>query len=104
MKKTKLTLALAGLLIAGGAIVSSCKKSTTTTPPPAQDTNAGTASDNSMAEQQSNDVENIGAESVDNGSLSTFRLANGGTSVSSSSYSITGSSASGMVTVTFYNY
>src|ERR1700757_644093 len=104
MKKTKLTLALAGLMIAGGAIVSSCKKSTTTTPPPAQDTNAGTASDNSMAEQQSNDVENIGAESVDNGSLSTFRLANGGTSVASTgTYNVTGF-GSGVVTVTFSNY
>jgi hypothetical protein len=103
MKKTKLTLALAGLLIAGGAIVSSCKKSTTTTPP-AQDTNASTASDNNMAEQHSNDVENIGAEAVDNGSLSTFRLANGGASVSSTgSYSVTGF-GTGNVTVTFYQY
>jgi hypothetical protein len=101
MKKTKLTLALAGLLIAGGAIVSSCKKSTTT--PPAQDTNASTASDNSMAEQHSNDIENIGAESVDNGSLSTFRLGSGGASVSSSgSYSVT--VGTGIVTVTFYQY
>src|ERR1700746_3280659 len=101
MKTTKLTLALAGLLIAGGAIISSCKKSTTTTTPPAQDTNASTASDNNMAEQQSNDIENIGAQSVDEGSLSTFRLANGGATVSSSgSYSIT-SGGTGTILVTF---
>jgi hypothetical protein len=103
MKTTKLTLALAGLLIAGGAIVSSCKKSTTT-PTPAQDTNASTASDNNMAEQHSNDVENIGAEAVDNGSLSTFRLANGGLSVASTNtYNVTGF-GTGNVTVTFYSY
>ncbi|HXD94125.1 MAG TPA: hypothetical protein VNX01_13005 [Bacteroidia bacterium] len=103
MKTTKLTLALAGLLIAGGAIVSSCKKSTTT-PTPAQDTNASTASDNNMAEQHSNDVENIGAESIDEGSLSTFRLANGGLSVASTNtYNVTGF-GTGTVTVTFYQY
>lgn len=72
MKKTNLTLALTGLMIAGAVFISSCKKSTPT-PPPAQDTNATSANDNANTEQVSNDVENVGAQAVDNGSLSTFR-------------------------------
>ena len=107
MKKTNLTLALAGLMIASATIVSSCKKKDTTpTPTPAQDTNSGTASDNTTAEQQSNDVDNVGAQAIDNGTLSTFRLAGGGliSPSSSGSYSVTGGSGSGLVTVTFYNY
>jgi len=109
MKKIKLTLTLVGLVLASATVVSSCKKKDTTTTPtttPAQDTNAATASDNTTAEQQSNDVDNIGAQAIDNGTLSTFRLAGGGlvSPSSSGSYSVTGGSSSGIVTVTFYNY
>ena len=76
MKKTNLTIALAGLMIAGAAFVSSCKKKETTTTP---DTNASTAADNNAAEQHSSDAENIGAEATDNGSLPTFRLGGSNT-------------------------
>jgi hypothetical protein len=96
MKKTNLTIALAGLMIAGVALVSSCKKKDTTTP---ADTNASTAKDNNTAEQNSNDAENAGAEASDNGSLSTFRLAGGG-SFMSGTPTITGF-GTGTVTVTF---
>ena len=104
MKKTSLNLALAGLLIAGAVAITSCKKKDATTTP-AQDTSAGTAADNNTAEQTSNDVENIGAQAVDNGSLSTFRLAGGGTldPASTGTYTITGA-GTGVVTVTFSNY
>jgi len=102
MKTTRLTLSLAGLMIAGSVIIStSCKKKDTT---PAQDTNASTAADNTQAEQHSNDAENIGAEAVDNGSVSTYKLEgnNQGSLLSpmSGSVSVTGY-GTGTVTVTF---
>ncbi|MHB8259499.1 MAG: hypothetical protein ACYDCN_11565 [Bacteroidia bacterium] len=104
MKKTKISVALAGLMIASAVIVSSCKKKETTTTPPAQDTNASSASDNNMAEQSSNDVENIGAMSVDNGSLSTFRLSGGGlVSPLSGTATVTGF-GTGVITVTFSSF
>jgi hypothetical protein len=98
MKTTKLTLALAGLMIASAAIVSSCKKKEATSTP---DTNATSASDNTMAEKQSNDAENIGAQANENGSLSTFRLAGGGASPMGVG-SVTGF-GTGTVTVTFHD-
>jgi hypothetical protein len=101
MKKTKITIALAGLMIAGAAIVSSCKKSTTT---PA-DTNASTAKDNATAEQNSNDAENIGAQANENGSLSTFRLAGGGLgNILGANDTVTHVAGSGVYTVTFNNF
>ena len=80
MKKTNLSIALAGLMIASAVIVSSCKKKETTTTTPTQDTNGSTAADNNQTEQHSNDAENIGAQANENGSLSTFRLAGGNAS------------------------
>ena len=108
MKTNKLTLALAGLMIASAALVSSCSKKDTTTPTP-KDTNGSTASDNTQAEQQSNDAENIGAEAVDNGQVTTFRLGSnsegGGGLLSpmSGSVSVTGF-GTGIVTVTFNQF
>jgi hypothetical protein len=79
MKKTNLTLALAGLMIASAAIVSSCKKKdATTTTPPAKDTDQSGASANNTAENTSNDIVSMGAQACDNnsGSLSTYRNGN----------------------------
>jgi len=75
MKTTKLTLALAGLMIASAAIVSSCKKKDA----PAQDTDTSGASDNHLAESTSNDIVSMGSQASDNntGSLSTYRLGSG---------------------------
>jgi len=105
MKTTKLTVALAGLMIASSVIVStSCKKKDTTTPTTAQDTNGSTASDNTQAEQHSNDAESIGSEAVDNGSISTYKLEGNNTgsllSPMSGSVTVTGF-GTGTVTVTF---
>src|ERR1700758_1633282 len=72
MKTTKLTLALAGLMIASAAIVSSCKKKDA----PAQDTDTSGASDSHLAQNTSNDIVSMGAQASDNntGSLSSYRL------------------------------
>jgi hypothetical protein len=111
MKKRNLTLALVGLLIGGAIIISSCKKkdsSTAATSPP--DTNASTASDNNMVEQNSNDAENIAAQANDNGSLSTFRLAGGASTMSTTQNGMMGGTVTtagfgtGTITVTFNNY
>jgi hypothetical protein len=108
MKKTTLTLALAGLMIASAAIVSSCKKkdSTTTTTTPAPDTNASTAADNNQAEQHSNDAENIGAQANESGSLSTFRLSGGNASPFGAQDSVVKTTVGGVdiYTVTFTNF
>ena len=105
MKKTKLTLALAGLMIASAAIVSSCKKKETTTTP-AQDTNGSTASDNNQAEQHSNDAESIGAQANESGSLSTFRLSGGNASPFGAKDSVVKTTVGGVdiYTVVFTNF
>jgi hypothetical protein len=105
MKKTNLSLALAGFMIAGAVIVSSCKKKdATTTPTTTADTNTNTASDNNMAEQHSNDAENIGAQAVDNGSLSTFRLANGNATTMGANDTVYHVPGTGTYTVTFNGF
>ncbi|MFI5142199.1 MAG: hypothetical protein ACHQII_07565, partial [Bacteroidia bacterium] len=78
MKKTKLSLVLGGLVIVGAVIVSSCKKSTTTTTTP--DTSTTSSTDNNSAQQYAHDITNIGSEGIENnnGSLSTYRLTQGG--------------------------
>ena len=80
MKTTKLTLALAGLMIASAVIVSSCKKSSNTEPNKDSDTSAAT--DHTMAENTANDVENMAAESSEQGALNSYRLGSGEESVS----------------------
>ena len=79
MKKTKLTLALAGLMIASAIIVSSCKKKDTTTTP---DSDTSAASDHTMAENTASDVDNMAAEASEQGTLSSYRLGSGQQSVS----------------------
>jgi hypothetical protein len=84
MKKIKLSIALASLLIAGVAVVSSCKKSTTTTTPTPTptivDNDQSGASANNTAENTSNDIVLMGAQASDmssnTGSLSTYRNSN----------------------------
>src|ERR1700749_101390 len=77
MKKTKLSLAIAGLVLAGAIIATSCKKSTTTTTTP--DTSTTSSTDNNMAQLNAHDITNIGSEAIDNGSLTTYKLAAGQT-------------------------
>ncbi|HKC67220.1 MAG TPA: hypothetical protein VKG26_03255 [Bacteroidia bacterium] len=76
MKKTKLSLAIAGLVLAGAIIATSCKKSTTTTTP---DTSTTSSTDNNTAQQYAHDITNMGSEGIENnnGSLSTYRQSGG---------------------------
>ena len=69
MKKTKLSLALAGLMIASAAIVSSCKKKE------AADSDTSGAADAHLSENTSSDIVSMGAQASDNStaSLSTYR-------------------------------
>jgi hypothetical protein len=77
MKKTKLSLILSGVIIVTAIIVASCKKSTTTTPTTTPDTSTTSATDNNTGQQSSQDITNFGSQGIDNGSLSTYRLAQG---------------------------
>ncbi len=58
-------------------MVSSCKKKETTTTP---DTSTTSTSDNNTAQQHAHDLTNIGSEGIENNNntLSTYKLANGG--------------------------
>jgi hypothetical protein len=110
MKKTKLTIALSGLMIATAVIISSCQKknSSTTTP----DTSTTSSTDNNTAQQSSHDVTNFGSEGIEsnngtgNGSLSTYKLSNGGglPAPMSGSVSVSINTANKNMTVTFINY
>ncbi|MHB8259543.1 MAG: hypothetical protein ACYDCN_01245 [Bacteroidia bacterium] len=103
MKKTKLMLILCGLMMTTVLFISSCqkKKETTTTPP---DTNTSSASDNNTSESASKDINNIGSESIDNGSLSTYRLGGGLLSPMSGSVTITPDTTNKKVTVLFTGF
>ncbi len=104
MKKTNLTLALAGLMIASAAIVSSCKKKDATTTTPAKDTDQSGASANNTAENTSNDIVSMGAQASDNtssGSLSTYRNGNSNQILGGSCATITRDTASKVITLTF---
>ncbi len=109
MKTTKFSLILAGLALTTGLVVSSCqKKTTTTTPPPATNNSTTSATDNNMAQQHSQDMTNFGSQGMDNGTLSTYKLANGSTGESilsgvSGSVSVT-VVGSKKITVTFASF
>jgi len=75
MKKPHLSLAIAGLMLASAVVITSCKKKDTTTTPKTYST-TGT-SDNSTSENTSKDLNNIGSEAIDNGHLTTYKLAPG---------------------------
>lgn len=103
MKTNKLTLALAGLMLAGAAIVSSCSKkdSTTTT---TKDTDSSGASDNHLAESTSNDIVSMGSQASDNTSatLSSYRTGGGQNQILGlSCANVTRDTALKTITVTF---
>jgi hypothetical protein len=78
MKKTKLSLVLSGLIIASALIITSCtKKTTTLTTTP--DTSTTSSTDNSLAQQNANDITNIGSDGIENnnGTLTNYRLSQG---------------------------
>jgi hypothetical protein len=74
MKKTKLTLALAALVLTSAVtVISSCKKSTTTTTTTPPDSDVKSAQDNNLAEQHANDAFSMAGQASENGSVS-YRL------------------------------
>ncbi|MBS1651817.1 MAG: hypothetical protein JSU07_07400 [Bacteroidetes bacterium] len=101
MKKIALSL----ILIAG-FYFTNCKKSNSTTSNN-QDTNTTSSTDNNLAEQNSNDAVNIGSESLDHGSLTTYKLKEGENSVlspMSGSVTISPDTVNKKVTVTFNTF
>ncbi|HTA63027.1 MAG TPA: hypothetical protein VK835_11250 [Bacteroidia bacterium] len=108
MKKKVTTIAIAAILMVAGTTMWSCKKTTTTTPatPAATtDTNTNSARDNQDAETNSNDVDQMGSEAIDNGNINAnYRLASGVLSAMSGSVTITPNAANKTVSVTFASY
>ena len=70
MKTSKITLSAFAILFAMAVAVVSCKKKDNTT---ANDTDASTVSDNSLAEKTADDVTTMGAQSSETGSMSSYR-------------------------------
>ena len=109
MKKKVTTVALAALLIVAVSTVSSCKKkdsTTTTTSSSTTDTNTNSAQDHQSAENNSNDVDQMGSEGMDNGNVnSNYRLAGGNLlSPMSGSVTVTPNLTGKTVSITFMNY
>ena len=103
MKKTQVTLALAGLMIASATIVSSCKKKDATTTTTTPDTDQSGASANNQAENISNDIVSMGAQASDNGSLSTFRTENQTQILGLACATVSKDTSAKTITVTFTN-
>jgi hypothetical protein len=108
MKKNILSLAISSLIIIMVATTSSCKKDSTTTSSSTSYSNADTysARDHQDAENNSNDVDQIGAEGMDNGNINTnYRTIGGGLlTPMSGSITITPNPANKTLTLTFSNY
>ena len=98
MKKTKLSLALAGLMLASAVLVSSCKKKETTT-----DTDTSGAADSHLAENTSSDIVSMGAQASDNSSanLSTYRNGNENQILGLSCATVVRDTTTKTITVTF---
>lgn len=74
MKTRKLIFGLSTIILAGSLMLTSCKKATTTT---ADDTESGSVGDNTYAENTANDINNIGSQASENGTLSSYKTAPG---------------------------
>ncbi|HXD93248.1 MAG TPA: hypothetical protein VNX01_08545, partial [Bacteroidia bacterium] len=107
MKNNILSIAVSCLVVITGTTISSCKKDSTTTSAStysAADTN--TARDHQDAENNSNDIDQIGAEGMDNGNINAnYKIVAGGVlSPMSGSVTITPNSANKTLILTFSNY
>jgi len=108
MKKNTTTMAIAALLIVAGATISSCKKDskTTGTSTVTTDTNTSSAQDHQDAENNSNDVDQMGAEGMDNGNInSNYKTTASGSGLltpmsGSANVTVVGK----IMTLTFSNY
>ena len=97
MKKMKnLTTLICCLLVIGLMTTTSCKKKDVT----AADSDTSSASDNTLAENSSNDVLNIGAQASENATLSSYREASDENLLSTCA-TITRDTVAKTVTVTF---
>src|ERR1700757_1101996 len=107
MKKNLTTIAIAAIMLIAGATTTSCKKDSTsssTTSSSTTDTNTNSAKDHQDAENNSNDVDQMGAEGMDNGNInSNYRLANGSGLLNpmSGSVTITPNPVGRTLTITF---
>jgi dethiobiotin synthetase len=108
MKKNATTIAIASILMLAGATISSCKKSSTTTPPATTYSNTSSAKDYQDTENNSNDIDQIGSEGIDNSNVnSNYKLVSGSggmLSPMSGSVTVTPSLINKTVTITFLNY
>jgi hypothetical protein len=111
MKKNLSVIAIATLMLVAGSTITSCKKkdaTTTNTTATTPDTNTNSAKDHQNAENNSNDVDQMGAEGIDNGNLNSNYKLTGGTggllSPLSGSITVIANAASKSVTLTFLNY
>jgi hypothetical protein len=78
MKTTKITLASAVLLFAASLLLTDCRKKTKESTPSTPDNEQGSASDNALAENNSNDVLTMGSQlSENNGTLTTYKMIGG---------------------------
>jgi hypothetical protein len=98
MKTTKLSLALAGLMIASTVLVSSCKKKEE-----AKDTDTTGASDAHLSENTSSDIVSMGAQASDNttANLSTYRNGNNNQILGLGCATVTRDTVAKTVTVNF---
>jgi hypothetical protein len=110
MKKNILSIAIFSLLAITAATTTSCKKdstsTTSTTSSGTTDTNTNTAKDHQDAENNSNDVDQMGAEGIDNGNVnSNYKIAAGGLlSPMSGNITITPNPINRTVMITFSSY
>jgi hypothetical protein len=110
MKKNVTAIAIATLMIAAAASISSCKKKdstgTTTSTSGTTDTNTNSAKDEQDTENNSNDVDQMGAEGMDNGNInSNYKTIGGGMlTPMSGNVTITPNTIGRTLTITFANY
>src|SRR6185312_8029322 len=110
MKKNVTTIAIAIIMLVTGSTVSSCKKDSTSssgTSSSTTDTNTNSAKDHQDAENTSNDVDQMGAEGMDNGNInSNYKTVNGGGLLSpmSGSVTINPNPVNRTLTITFSSY
>ncbi len=76
MKTKKLVFGLTALVLAGSLMLTSCKKKKEEKQEE-PDTEASSSADNNTAETTANDIQGIGAQGSENGSLSTYKNPNG---------------------------
>ncbi|MBI4946928.1 MAG: hypothetical protein HY840_11085 [Bacteroidetes bacterium] len=103
MKTSKITLAIAAIMLSMAVVVISCKKKDAAPEetPTATDSETAGASDNSMAERMSDDVSDMGGQASENGSMSSYRLAQGSSLLMACASVTYDSVVNKVITVTF---